>query len=121
MLDHSVWPPGVRVDDLVIVWSEIYRYLEQNTALSQTLYESCTPGAWNCLSGYIPDDCTISQKYGWASTYGNGAIIRSPQGDYILSVFVNSPGSDYDRHTVGRVASVVHKIMTARQPVDKGR
>ena len=121
MLTHSIWPSKVRVEDLVIVWSEIYHYFERGTELSEALYESCTPGAWNCLAGAVPDDCEISQKYGWASTYGDGAIVRTPQGDYILSVFVNSPGTGYDQATVTRVAAMVHEIMTKERLVDRGR
>ena len=120
-LQYTIWPNQVTVEDLVIVWSEIYRYFEEGSELSQVLYDSCTPGAWNCLSGAIPDNCIISQKYGWAGSYGDGAIVRTPQGDYILSVFVNSPGSDYDRNMVTRVVAQVHEIMAAERLTEKGR
>lgn len=111
----TTWAHKIKADELLIIWKEIYDFMNNGTEYAQLLYDSCTfykdCGEYNFMGNALPG-YVVSQKYGWSEdAYGDGAIIYGKNRDYLLVVLTDSPGEDYDQQVFTNVVRLINKIM----------
>jgi beta-lactamase class A len=112
-LDTSNWGHAVMAEDLVIVWSEIYKYFltRDDNEYAMAFYDSCKSSYFNFFANALPG-YTINQKSGWSSSqYGVGAIIWGEKQTYLLALYTDSSGSSYDISVVNKVIKAIDEIM----------
>ncbi len=113
--DWTPWVHEGRVDDLLIVWEEIYKFMNQGSEGARLMYDSCTyvgkTADYNIMKDVLPDTL-VSQKYGWSDDgYGNGAVVYGENHTYILVVFMDSSGTAADQQVYREVVRLVDDLL----------
>lgn len=113
--DWTPWVHEGRVDDLLIIWNEIYKFMNNGSESARLLYDSCTyigqTADYNFMKNVLPDTL-VSQKYGWSEDgYGNCAIVYGENQTYIVSVFMDSSGTGEDQLVYRDVIKLVDELL----------
>ena len=112
-MQYSQWKSGVTNEDMIKCLKAIYDYLETDTVYAKAFYKSNTSDKHNFLGRALPD-LTITQKYGRdTGAYCNAGIVRTPQGDYLISVFLSAGDSAYAREQIDKAVTLIHKMLTS--------
>lgn len=109
------WVFEGKVDELLIIWEEIYKFMNSGSEGARLLYDSCTflgqTVDFNFMKDVLPDT-TVSQKYGWSDGgYGNGAIVYGQNQTYIIVVFMDSSGTAKDQQVYREVVRFVDEFL----------
>lgn len=115
MEDWTSWIHKGKVDELLIIWNEIYNFMNQGSEYSRLLYDSCTyydgDKDYNFMKNALPG-VTVSQKYGWSDDgYGDGAVIYGENQIYLVAIFMDSEGDGYDQQILTNVMRLINKLM----------
>ena len=111
-MQYGQWKSGVTSEDMVKCFKGIYDYLETDTTYAKAFYKSLTSDKHNFLGRALPE-LTITQKYGRdTGAYCNAGIVRTPQGDYIITIFLAANDSAYARQRLDDAVLKIHRMMT---------
>lgn len=111
----SMWASKAKVKDYVVIWNEIYNYLESGAKMSSLLKESCTNTPFNYGTETLKEGVDYSHKsgdnFGNSPAYNDAGIVWEDNA-YIYAVFTRSEGTSYDISTVNDAMDIVYDIMT---------
>ena len=108
----SQWKSGVSSEDMIKCLKAIYDYLATDSVYAKAFYKSNTSDKHNFLGRALPD-LVITQKYGRdEGAYCNAGIVRCPQGDYLITIFLAAGDSAYSRKKLDEAVLRIHQLMT---------
>lgn len=110
----KMWASSALPMDYIVVWNEIYDYLQSNGRMVPVLKKACTNTPFNYGTLTLPDEIDYSHKsgdnFGAAAAHSDAGIIWEDDA-YIYSVFTNSEGKDYDLGMINSCMDLVYELM----------
>lgn len=112
--EWSIWASNAQVNDFVKVWSEVYKYFEEDTVGSRILKTACTNTPFNYGSQAIKEyeySHKSGDNFGASCAYNDAGIIWS-ETPYVYVIFTKSEGEYNDKTTVNNAMKLINQIMT---------
>ena len=112
----SKWAKNMNARDLMVVWSEVYKYLCGNSENAKMLKDACTNTDFNYGTETITEydySHKSGDNFGEFRAYHDAGIVWSDV-PYVYVVLTRSEGTAYDRNTVDAAMELVKEIMTTR-------
>ncbi len=107
------WAHNATSRDLLIVWSEVYKYFGSGAPSSSWLKNACTNTKWNYGSrvskyeySHKSGDC-----FGDFQACNDAGIVWS-EVPYVYAIMTRSENTSYDKKTMDTVMGIVEKLMT---------
>lgn len=111
----GMWASKAKVDDYIIIWNEIYEYVNSDAKMAQMLKAACTNTPFNYGTETLASGIDYSHKsgdnFGSSAVYNDAGIVWADDA-YIYAVFTNSEGQSNDIKTVNTAMEIVYDIMT---------
>ena len=110
-LPYSQWNTSATGEDMIRCLKAIYDYLETDSQYAKAFYRSNTSDKHNFLGRALPD-LEITQKYGRDDgAYCNAGIVRTEQGDYLITIFMAAGDSAYSRKKLDQAVLMIHEML----------
>lgn len=110
----KMWAYTALPKDYIIIWNEIYDYLQSNTKMAPVLKEACTNTPFNYGTETLKEGVDYSHKsgdnFGAAAAYSDAGIVWEDNA-YIYAVFTHSEGTPYDINLVDSCMELVYNLM----------
>ena len=111
----GMWASKAKVQDYIVVWNEVYNYVNSDAKMAPVLKAACTNTPFNYGTETLASGIDYSHKsgdnFGSSAVYNDAGIVWDDDA-YIFAVFTNSEGTSYDIKTVNTVMETVYDIMT---------
>ena len=110
----SKWAKEIKARDLMVVWSEIYKYFCSDSPNAKMLKDSCTNTKYNYGTKRVTEydySHKSGDNFGEFRAYNDAGIVWA-EVPYVYVVLTRSEGTQYDRNTVDPAMEIVKKIMT---------
>ena len=110
----SKWAKQMNARDLMVVWSEVYKYFCSGSSNAKMLKDACTNTDFNYGTEKITEydySHKSGDNFGEFRAYHDAGIVWSDV-PYVYVVLTRSEGTAYDRATVDASMEIVKEIMT---------
>lgn len=109
----TIWASNAKAKDYIVIWNEVYDYLNSGAKMAPVLKDACTNTPFNygteTLVG-VDYSHKSGDNFGASAVYNDAGIVWEDNA-YIYAVFTNSEGTSYDINTVDTAMEYVYELM----------